>query len=223
VPPRCAAVMPSWSSRERITWTELLWGGPTTPIVLVAPSLSGKTTELERRVGHLRKSGMQALYCEARRSSMASRLGWVEKSGSRMNDGTRLPSRWSRSSMLSTSCTCGNGPRSADCRVQRSRSGRYPSRVGLAMDKPQESSPVSPRVSRSRASSKGVCAQRSAPQVAGQHVKAHGVTSRSRRSAVASRTGRVRLCFLLLLFTQCAHRRGITEGMSALLRATRAC
>lgn len=47
----------------------------------------------------------------------------------------------------------------------------------------------------------GVFAQRSAPQFAGQHVKAHGVTSRSRRSAVASRTGRVRLCSLLLLFT----------------------
>jgi len=69
------------------------------------------------------------------------------------------------------------------------------------MDKPQGQSPVSPRVSGSRATSNGVFAQRSALQLAGQHVKAHGVTSRSRRSAVASRTGRVRLCSLLLLYT----------------------
>jgi hypothetical protein len=120
--------------------------------------------------------------------------------------GTRRPADahpwtgWIVSSQ-SPSCVTVSSTRSAACRVQRLALRPLPIASRARNGQAPRIAPVLPRVSRSRASSKSVFAHRSVPQFAGQHVKAHGVTSRSRRSAVALRTGRVRLCSLLFLFT----------------------
>jgi hypothetical protein len=65
VAPDVRRIMRSWPSRKTVTWKELLEGDQPTPIVLIAPSQTGKSTEFEQQARRLRAVGQNAVCCAA--------------------------------------------------------------------------------------------------------------------------------------------------------------